>query len=173
MARDDLLTRAAELLSEDHGASLSEVAAAVGVSRATLHRQYASRTELVAAIVGQTAAELGHVLDEVGALDDPKLLDRLVEQLLPLAHRYSFLALHPEVVADARVQRIEDRLLELLRAQQRAGVLRTDVGAEWLLEVLVALLVGAARLTRDGVLAPRAVPALVRTTLLQGLGTGR
>lgn len=167
---DALLVRAAELFSDDHGASLAEVATAAGISRATLHRQFASRAALVDAIVGHTADELDAVLDGLGSPDDPQLLDRLVEQLLPLAHRYSFLAFHPEVATDERVQRIEGRLLELLQALQRAGMLRDDASAEWHLEVLVALLVGAARLVREGLLARRAAPALVRTTLLHGLG---
>ena len=168
-----LLARAAEVLTDDHGASLSEVSAALGISRATLHRQFPGRAELVEAIVGHTVNEVDTVLDGLSRTDDPRLLDRLVEQLLPLAQRYGFLALHPEVVADERVQRIERRLLELFESQQRSGALRADVVAEWHLEVLVALLLSAVRLGNDGLLASRSIPDLVRTTFLQGLGGGR
>src|SRR5262249_62035047 len=49
-ARPSLLDVAAEVLVADPAASLAEVAAAAGIGRTTLHKQYATRDDLLCAV---------------------------------------------------------------------------------------------------------------------------
>ena len=92
--RQAILDAAIELLARNRGASLSEIAARAGVGRASLHRHFPSRTDLIAAVVRQCmdetdAATVAAVRDAGSARET---LSRLLEAVIPLGDRYHFLA---------------------------------------------------------------------------------
>src|SRR5258705_2059677 len=69
-AKPSLLDVAAEVLVTNPSASLAEVAEAAGIGRTTLHKQYATRDDLMKA-VGHRAIDLWErAVDEVSAADD-------------------------------------------------------------------------------------------------------
>jgi AcrR family transcriptional regulator len=183
--RDDILDAAARALSRNASAATADIAAAAGVSRATLNRVAPGRAALLAAIAERAVDQAEAALDRVEAADapgparpgGPDRLAALVAELLPVAHAYGFL-LSPAATwpagpaaerADAGWERIERRLLAGFERDRAAGLLRPDVSAEWVLEAFGALLLAAAEAVAAGRLARRDAAPFVTRTLLEGV----
>ncbi len=173
--RDPVLDGALQVLRRNPAASTAELAAAGGISRATLHRRYPRREDLLGALARRAVTEVEQALARVAAAPGPAL-PRLVAELLPVAYDFTFLARVPDSeVADAAATWavLDGRLTELMATAQRAGELRPDVPPVWPATVLLSLLLGASDAVDAGTLAPRDVERLVLGTLLDGLGGER
>jgi TetR/AcrR family transcriptional regulator, mexCD-oprJ operon repressor len=173
---DSLLSRAAEVLSAAPAASMEEIAAAVGISRATLFRRYPNRQVLVSA-VARAAAEAYVTATDAARLEEgpPDVaLRRLIGALTPLGVRFGLLTSQPldELVEQellALVHDSDERLRALVRRGQEEGVFRVDLSAEWVVIMVTWLLVGGADGVRLGQLAAREVERLVAETVLSAL----
>ena len=180
---DSVVEAAARLLARRPAASMTEVAAAAGVSRATLFRRFPSRSVLVEelsrrAVHAYTAA-VAAARPEEGP--PPEALRRLLAELARLAPGYGLLALQPigELVEGELLElaaAADQRVRRLVHRGQEAGDFRVDVPAEWVLSSVTWLVVAAADGVRLGRLAAGDVERLLGTTLLEGLsrrGGGR
>ena len=176
MTDDDLLEAAGRLLALRPAASMAELAAAAGVSRATMHRRFPSRAALTEALSQRAvdayvgAVELAH--PEQGSATEA--MRRLVVALVDLAPTYGLLVLQPldGVVEEALLTRAgaaDERLRRLVERGQESGDFRVDLGPDWVSTMLTWLVVGAADGVRLGRLAPAAVAALVEKTVLGAL----
>lgn len=174
---DTLLEVATRVLVADPSASLAEVARAAGMSRTSLHSRYPTRTALLTALAHEAMnlverAYAGAHLDDddVGAA-----LGRLVDRLVPLGPRVEFLlrerALDAEASVVARYETLDQPLIERIARAQHDGQVRADLPAWWVAAALLAAVYSAWEAVADGRLAPRDAPALVRTTVLHGVGT--
>lgn len=188
MRAQELGRAALRLLNADATASMAQIAAAAGVSRATLHRTFSSRDELVRFLGRMSVQSWREALDAAGideaaASQEPGLiraaLDRLCTQLVRDADEYGFTLTEPglraddELVAASTAQ--QDRELRFYAAAQRAGVLRDDVPTVWMAHVVFGLLVGLREALGSGDIAVRDAGPLLRRTLLTGMaapGTG-
>jgi AcrR family transcriptional regulator len=164
-----LLDVVAEVLLNDPGAALAEVAAAAGIGRTTLHKHYATRDVLVRA-VGHRAIDLWErALDQV--TDDG--LRELTDALIPIGPQLTFLWRSPELDhADDIIERwsaCEQRALAVLQKARSGGVIRDDVPDWWLLQSYYSIIYVAAESIRAGRLAPRDATDLVLDTLLNGV----
>lgn len=178
--RREILEAAVGVLLADPGASMQAVAEAAGVSRATLHRHFTGRQDLMREIALDALAEceaavVGARLEE-GVVEEA--LRRLVDGLVPIGERFQFLLYNvlynaqltedPEfAAADARVL---EPVGELIERGKRDGTFRAEVPAAWIGDALEALIYAAWLSTRDGKIARRDAPGLVTSTLLGGLG---
>src|SRR3954447_24906396 len=91
--RDHVLRTAAALLTRKSTATMDEVAKAAGISRATLHRQFAGRDALVRALESLGIAECEAALD-AARLDEgtaSEAVRRLVSEIQPAAGLLAFL----------------------------------------------------------------------------------
>jgi TetR/AcrR family transcriptional repressor of mexCD-oprJ operon len=173
--RDPVLDAALQVLRKSPAASTAELAAAGGISRATLHRRYPRREDLLGALARRALTEVEEAFARVRATGGPAL-PRLVAELLPVAYDFAFLARVPDSeVADANATwaELDARLAELMADAQRRGELRPDVPPAWLATALLSLLSGASDAVEAGALAPRDVERLVLTTLVDGLAGER
>ncbi|MER5813240.1 TetR/AcrR family transcriptional regulator [Streptomyces sp. NPDC002033] len=179
MREEELLDAAARVLAGDHSASTVQIAAGLGISRATLSRRYATREALLKAVAARSIEVVDGCLapaDLPGAsADGPSFdaaLEDLVVALLPAAHLYGFTSRDATVLADpafrAGLERQDQRALAFLALGQRLGRLRTDLPPYWIWYSLWGLLDAAAEGVRDGHLAPREIGRLVLTSFLGG-----
>ena len=144
-----ILDAAARVVAEQGPqASMSDVAAAAGVARATVYRYFPSREALLADVarsaVADAAARLAAArIDEIPPEEG---IRRAVRALLDVGDYFLVLVrerVSPETAAfDGQVATPLRRLFE--RAQ-RSGAVRSDVPPSWLSESLVALAAGVRR----------------------------
>jgi TetR/AcrR family transcriptional regulator, mexCD-oprJ operon repressor len=132
------------LAARGNSASMSDVAAAAGVARATLYRYFPSRQalldELAALAVGDAQARLAAArLDEVPVEEG---VSRAVRALVEVGDAFIVLA-RERVRPDAgQFERsVSDPLRQLVERAQAGGGLRDDVPATWLTGALVSLVV--------------------------------
>ena len=180
--REQILTTALRVLNADAGASLATVAEAAGVGRATLHRHFASRQELLHESCRRSLERYDTSRRARGAADaaagsDPAAhraaLGDLVARYVADAADFSFVLTHPEMEADpdlaAQVHAIVARETAFLASAQRCGVLRDDVPAAWLNHVLFGLTIAANDARRYGDVAPSELAELTLRTYLDGV----
>ncbi len=173
--RGDLLQRVANALSANHGASTGEIAAAADVSRATLHRVFGNREELVSTVYGWLLDQCDRVFDESGIDSAPVLeaFDRLVEDSYPIAQSYWMLIAKPELesVPEFRegMEKQDTRLESFFARGQTEGIFRPDLPPRWLAYSLGGQIMSAWYLVDDGHAGAREVPRLVRTAVIEGV----
>ena len=174
-ARPSLLDVAAEVLVADPAASLAEVAEAAGIGRTTLHKQYATRDDLLCA-VGHRAIDLWEqAVAGAGGTDDPDGgLQALVAAMIPIGPQLAFLWRtpafdHRDELAE-RWLAVEARCLAVLKRARDLGCLAAGIPDWWLLEMLYSVVYVAAESVGLGQLAPLDAPGLALGTYLHGLG---
>lgn len=181
MHRNEILAAAQRHLNADPTASMADVAAAAGVGRATLHRHFARREDLLTEIGARSLDRWEQRLDEaaveeVAAEGDPARLRTTLETLLVqftddsddfgFALTDHFMTVEPGLAA--RAEALRQREVVLYAAGQRAGVLRDDVSAAWLSAAGYGLLVAARDALRLGEVPRRGLGSLVASFFLQG-----
>jgi TetR/AcrR family transcriptional repressor of mexCD-oprJ operon len=140
-----ILEAAAELLARrGEAASMSDVAAAAGVGRATVYRYFPSREALLEELAELALTTAGDRLGAAGLanVSVEEGLARAVRVLVGVGDYFIVLA-RERVRPDAA--QLEERLALPLRALlergQETGEIRADVAASWLTETLLALVV--------------------------------
>ena len=170
-----LLQAAAILLSKQPDATLNDIAVQAGVGRATLHRHFKNRDDLM----HQLAM---NALDSVNAICKPAIdnaenalaaLEAIVDELVPLGDQYRFLASTPLTYTDPDVKGRYDRhlyrLSELAEQLKEEKVMDRQIPTVWIVAVIDALVYAAWFSVEDGYLARRDAPSLALRTLLKGL----
>jgi len=146
-ARRNLTTiveAAAELLARQPRASMQEVAAAAGVHRATVHRHFAVRDDLLVAVrdhVWERCLEAMRAAEQDLASDPAAALERLIRGQLELQDHYRIYRYVPVVddrTAVDRPSRLNSVAGTFARAQE-AGAARTDLEPAELAIVLSGL----------------------------------
>ncbi len=175
-SRDAILEAAAALLSRNPGASLTEVAEAAGVGRATLHRHFPSRD----ALVRELALDAIRLTDEATANIEREAtsavdaMRRTLEAVIPLGDRFHFLATEPTALrdpdVDAAYRRQLAELTELVDAMRREGAIGSDLPAAWVATTIDSLIYAAWTAVHEGAIARNDAATLVFRTLLHGIG---
>lgn len=175
--RDGLLRAAADFLGRRPNATQDEIAAAVGVSRATLHRHFAGKPALMGALDELAVTEMRDALktarlDEDSATAALRRLITACERVSPyLALLYSqsqILDLDQSMHGWAD---IDAAITELFVRGQRAGEFRPDLTAAWLTEALYSLVAGAGWAIQVGRVAGRDFDHMITELLLHGVST--
>ncbi|WP_344590222.1 helix-turn-helix domain-containing protein [Actinomadura vinacea] len=178
---ETILAAATRHLNRHHTASMGDLAKGIGVSRATLHRHFATRETLLHTIARRALDRWEAIQDEAGieaaaASGDPAALDTALRALLRgflnVVDEHGF-ALTVHLIADLpalveRGERLEDREIAFYAALQRAGMLRADLPARWISGALFGLLVALRDRLLRGDVAPRDIERLLFTTFFDG-----
>ncbi len=173
-----VIAAAAQVLARNRSASMSEIADAARISRATLHRIFPGREVMVEAIVERACEHAVQVFDEVGVdtSELPEGLRRLAEELLPSAHFWVLAINEPMIDEVPRLAKVaselEERLVEMMRRGQQHGALREDLSARWMAYFFGMSLVTAHEAVSAGVLAGRDALDALMTSTLQGVADG-
>jgi AcrR family transcriptional regulator len=171
--KPSLLDVAAEVLVGDPAASLAEVAEAAGIGRTTLHKQYATRDDLIRA-VGHRAIDLWEqAVSGAGGPDGG--LRAMTAAMIPAGRQLAFLWRTPALDRDQdicqRWDAVEERSAAVLKRAQDYGVLAADVPDWWLTRTFYSLIYVAAESVDSGHLAPRDAPDFMLGTFLRGIGS--
>jgi TetR/AcrR family transcriptional regulator, mexCD-oprJ operon repressor len=174
--RETVLRVAADFLARRPNATQDEIAAAVGVSRATLHRHFAGRPALLEALdrfaTGHLREALKTARGQEGSAADA--LRRLVTACEPVSGYLNLLyAQSQDLETDQPTEvwaEIDAEVRELFLRGQREGEFRPDLNAFWLTEAFFSLMAGAAWVVQVGGAGRREFADMVTDLLLRGVG---
>lgn len=171
--RDILIETGFTVLAQDPSATLSHIAETAQVGRATLHRHFTSRADLLRAMAFQAMDELDAAVD-AATKDATRYIDALrlvMDAIVPLAPRQMFLD-RIGVDQDPQVAKAyADSTTELatLIDQTRAeGTLPSDMPTTWIANVFEALTFAAWSAVDRQDLTPRQAADFAWRSFLSG-----
>jgi len=175
MNRERLLRATADYVSRRPSATQDEIAAAVGVSRATLHRQFAGREALFEALDVLAITTVRDALETSRWQECPpeEGLRRLVAACEPAAGYVAWL--HSRIEEGERRQssagwdEINAEIERFFLHGQQAGVFRPDVTVVWLAEAFYRLVSGASWSIQLGHAASRDFTRMITELMLHGV----
>ena len=169
-----IVEAAIRLLNVDPGVTMSEVARAAGVGRATLHRHFQSKADLLKAVGARCMEETNAAVLATDVPDGPAVdrLRAMLKSVIPLGDRYAFLRF--EGLDDAALAAGYEAqlawttaLIEHLRAED---AIAADVPTSWAVAQVDQIIWSAWTALSTGELATDDAAELALRTLLKGLG---
>jgi TetR/AcrR family transcriptional regulator, mexCD-oprJ operon repressor len=172
--RERVLRAAAEFLSRRPNATQDEIAAAVGISRATLHRYFAGRDALLGALNQFAIGQMREALRTARLHDGSaaEALRRLATACEPVSEY--LLLLYSECQDFDTTQptdewaEIHAEIRQLFQRGQREGEFRPELSAVWLTEAFLNLCSGAAWVIQVGEAGRREFSDMITDLLLHG-----
>lgn len=169
-----ILNAGFDVFSQNPGASLADVAAQAGVGRATLHRHFSRRADLIAEMALVASQQLNAAVEEA-TRDAETCTDGLriaFRAMLPLAQRYMFLATEP-VDQDPRVaEAYACERAELLNDVEQAkteGTFDRAIPTIWIAQAYENLLFAGWAMVAEQEATPNQAADLAWRTLTEGL----
>ena len=167
-----ILDAAAHVFSEQGtAASLADVAAAAGVSRATLYRYYPNREALLKALGAHALNELASRLDDAGLerATVKEAIERLARANVAVGERYAVLASEQCMPDRADAERLVGAPMRAVFERGIAsGQLRQDLPADVLLELFAGTIMAAIKLTQRQQLGAEEASAAAASVFLDG-----
>jgi AcrR family transcriptional regulator len=167
-----ILDAAAQVFSEQGtAANLADVAAAAGVSRATLYRYYPNREALLRALAAHALTELGSRLNDAGLerATVKEAIERLARALVAVGDRYSVLASDQCPPDEAEAERLVVAPMRAVFERGIAsGVLRQDLPADVLRTLFQGTILAAIKLTQRHQLGAEEASAAAAAVFLDG-----
>jgi AcrR family transcriptional regulator len=141
-----IIEAARRTLAEQPGASMQEIAQAAGLHRATIHRHFASRDDLIAALRERSLDEVSAGLEAARLDDGPAraALGRATVALFEVSERYR-VARFTALLGPATLShqdRIRSSVAKVIERGQRDEGLRADLSADVLTAAWGGLIVG-------------------------------
>jgi AcrR family transcriptional regulator len=152
--RRAILDAAVRVLSQQPTASLTEVAAAAGVGRTTMHRYFPERADLLTGITNDLLEKIAEAIERARPDAGPAMaaLERLCRSLFALGDGLMLTLNEPHLFTDpAWTEESEtDRILmRLVERGQAEGAIDPGLTVEWVKAVLWSLLFAAWMHTRE------------------------
>lgn len=173
--RERILRAAAEFLGRRPDATQDEVAAAINVSRATLHRYFAGRAPLLEALDQLAISQMREALKSSRWQEGSaaEALRRLVTACYPVSGYLRLLSIRSEDFDDDQLKagwaEIDAELKQLFLRGQRSGEFRHDLTAVWLNQAFYSLVSGAGSSVNTGRTARSDFSYLIVEPLLSGI----
>ncbi|MCO1580518.1 TetR/AcrR family transcriptional regulator [Crossiella sp. SN42] len=174
-----MLLAAADFLGRRPNATYDEIAKAAGVSRATLHRYFPRREDLLKALVRNAAKKMKEALitADLDKGDCTSAVRRLVAASVEHAPYLALLyTLSQDDLPASEYpiwEQIDQAVTELFERGQSSGEFTTRLTAPWMAEALFSLVAGAVWAVRSGRCAQRDFAHMVTQMVLSGAGNQR
>ncbi|MFT5158570.1 MAG: AcrR family transcriptional regulator [Paracoccaceae bacterium] len=155
--------------------SLSDVALAAGVGRATMYRHFETRDALIKHIGRICMEDTVAALAPTDGLYGRQALESAFDALMPLANKYHFLinswhiVVQDEVVSRIDAQQIGD-LQELIDQAKKIGVINNQHPTEWVAACFDNLLIVAWSLVQEGKISSKDAAKYAKSTFFDGCG---
>jgi AcrR family transcriptional regulator len=163
---------AAARVYADEGASanLAAVATAAGISRATLYRYYKNREALLQALVVDAIDEAARRLADAGLERAPveDAIERILRAFVAVGDRYAVLVSDLPWYEKADKSQLQTPVRAVLTRGIESGVLRNDLSAEVLNELLGGAALSAIKLTQHQQLGVEEASAAAASLFLDG-----
>lgn len=171
--REAILRAAIRALARDGAATTSEIALAAGVGRATLHRHFRTREDLIDAVQARCLEETEAAVRQRsrwGATPRERLEDML-DAVVPLGDRYAFLARSDTTDSALRAAYVAQLawLEALVEDLKNAGDVDHALPTSWVVAQIDRLVWTTWGELAAGRLAPRDATALALRTLIHGM----
>ncbi len=173
--RDAIIEAAFAVFSKNPSAALSDVATLAGVGRATLHRHFAGRDELMRELAKIASKEMDAAVEEAcaDATSYSEVARLALQALIPLGDRHGFLAL--ETFADdpelqAEYAREQKETAEMVDAAKGEGLFDTSVPISWIVQAYDHLIYAGWESVKAGETTHSQAAALAWRTLIHGVG---
>ncbi|WP_326825491.1 TetR/AcrR family transcriptional regulator [Streptosporangium sp. NBC_01756] len=169
-----ILEAAEQVLAEEPGASMEQIAAAAGVARTTIHRRFANRQALIEALASSAARQLAQAVDDGRPDTAPPLvaMHRITANVLQVKSAWAFalgLPADPDSEAAVLQQDIARRCTAVLQRAQADKLIDEAADLDWVRRVYYALIGESLHGNADGA-DPDALAARIIDTLLHGAG---
>lgn len=169
----NLLQAAARLLADNPATPMADIAREAGVDRSTLYRRFSTREDLLSAIHQAKLDDAARALDEARPDAAPFAIavHRYVENIITVGRRWpvDVRALLADETHRRRHEEQTARVGDLVTRGIRAGIIRSDLPANWARDVLITLLDLATHRYED--LAPGPSADLVTDAFLRATGS--
>jgi len=172
-SHDAIIEAAFELYNESPSASLADIAARAGVGRATLHRHFKGREDLLRVLASRAIAEINDVALDAFARSSSSMdaLKKVMEAVIPLANRQWFLAYEnfdqvPEISGAYRQQSGGTEFL--IASAKKEGAIQSGLSDNWLVRVYDNLVFTAWEMVKDGEATPRQAEQFAWQTFCEG-----
>ena len=168
-----ILDAAIRLLNADSGVTMTEIAKASGVGRATLHRHFKDKNDLIQTLSARCMEEMNAAVLATDSADKPAV-DRLYAMLksaIPLGDRYAFLSferIEDEGLQSAYQEQLNwtTALIEQLRTEK---AIAEDIPTSWAVAQVDQVIWTAWTAVWNSELTPIDATNLALRTLLKGL----
>lgn len=142
-----IVEAASRVLAEDPSASVQDVATTCQLHRATVHRHFASRDDLIHAVRLRAFRDTQSQIDAIaadGSLTAIEALEKIAQTVLEVGDRYRVYRFAPTLGPSTEQERQDIRapFEALIRKAQRSGDVRKDVPAKALTAAFGGLLTG-------------------------------
>ena len=171
--RDAIIEAAFAVFNETPAASLGDIAERAGVGRATLHRHFRARDDLMIALAHTAIDELDDAATKA-TLDAPSYTEALrlmLVAIIPLASRQWFLS-HETIndpALNARLAKDAQDLHHMIDAARREGSIAEDLPTKWVSEVFENLIYAAWTMVRADEATAKQAAELAWRSFLKGV----
>ncbi|MFE3325769.1 TetR/AcrR family transcriptional regulator [Streptomyces sp. NPDC059176] len=174
--RRAILDAAASVLARDRRAPVAAIAKAADVGRSTLHRYFPDREQLVLTAALDSLEMIDRAVRDA-ATDEgapAEAMRRLTTALVGLGDRLLFVFGDPQLIEEVAAEEggegdVEPLVLALISRGQLEGVFDSGVSAEWIMQVLWAMVYAGAEAAQRGTVPRHGVTAHVIRTLERGI----
>ncbi|MEM7660643.1 MAG: helix-turn-helix domain-containing protein [Pseudomonadota bacterium] len=173
--KDAIIEAAFDVFSRDPSAPLSEISDRAGVGRATLHRHFAGRDELIRALALIAIDEMDTVAEAAceNVSSHAQAFQQMLTALIPLGDRHGFLALEPindDPDISAAFARQQRETQEMVEDAKTEGLFDKGVPTSWITQAFDHLLYAAWESVKSGETTHKQAADLAWRTLTTGLG---
>jgi AcrR family transcriptional regulator len=164
-----ILDAAARVFAEDATANLATVAAAAGISRATLYRYYDNREALLDALSADAVADAVRRLADAGLDRVPvgAAVERIMRALVAVGDRVAVLLSHHATLKAAHEQ-LAPPIQRVFARGVETGVLRDDLSVDILWTFFAGTAVTAVKLAQHDQLGLEEASAVAASVFLNG-----
>ena len=173
-SRDALVEAAFVVFSRDPSAPLAAVAERAGVGRATLHRLFSSRDDLVRTLARTAIQEMDEAADAAceGVQSYTEALRLTLVAIVPLGDRYEFLSREPvddDPTLAAEFRRQLALIHDAVEGAKQEGTFDRNVPSAWIVQAYDHLIYAAWESVSSGSATPTQAAELAWRTLTSGL----